>query len=142
MMKRRKFLRVLGGASVALSAGGCASALPLTLRPTDGVLRLALDAYPELSRAGGSLRLRPEGSDRLVYLLALDDGSISALSPICTHQGCTVGIEGAFLVCPCHGSTYTREGNVVRGPAAAPLERYPVRRTAERDLIVELGGAS
>ncbi|MEX2295302.1 MAG: Rieske (2Fe-2S) protein [Gemmatimonadota bacterium] len=141
MMERRRFLRVVSGAGMALGVGACASVLPLTMRPTGGTLRLPLDAHPDLARAGGSLRVRTEGEGLLVYILALDDGTFAALSPICTHQGCTVGVEGVLLVCPCHGSTYTREGNVVRGPAALPLTRYATRVAAERELVVELGSA-
>jgi Rieske Fe-S protein len=141
MMKRREFLRVASGAGVALAAGGCASVLPLSVRPTGGVLSVSLDEHPELTRAGGSLRLRTEEGNELIYLLVLTDGTIAALSPVCTHQGCTVGIEGAVLLCPCHGSTYSREGSVVRGPAVAPLSRFATRITPERQLVVELGAA-
>jgi Rieske Fe-S protein len=138
-MERREFLRVLGAAGVTLGAGGCASALPLTVRPTGGTLRVPLDAHPELAGPGGSVRLRAEGDGRLVYLVVVEDGSLAALSPICTHQGCTVGIEGAVLVCPCHGSTYSREGAVLRGPATRALLRYPTR-VEGGEVVVELGG--
>lgn len=102
-------------------------------------MRLALRNHPELQRPGGALQLRLEGSGRLLYVLGLEDGGYAALSPICTHQGCTVGVEGRHLVCPCHGSTYRRDGAVVRGPAQRPLTRLPSRVTEDGVLVIETG---
>jgi cytochrome b6-f complex iron-sulfur subunit len=49
----------------------------------------------------------------------------TTVSPRCTHRGCTVDVQGANLVCPCHGSTYSRSGAVLRGPAEEPLRAFP-----------------
>lgn len=52
-----------------------------------------------------------------------DDGAVSAVSPRCTHMGCTVDWNDAERTwdCPCHGSRYDRTGEVIRGPAARGL---------------------
>jgi Rieske Fe-S protein len=40
----------------------------------------------------------------------------------CTHAGCALSkIEDGQAVCPCHGSRFTLEGTVARGPATEPL---------------------
>jgi Rieske Fe-S protein len=65
-----------------------------------------------------------------------------ALSPVCTHQGCVVDVQGAALVCPCHGSTYDRRGQVVRGPAERPLTSYPVKEDPPGTLVIDLTAAS
>ncbi|MCI0451409.1 MAG: Rieske (2Fe-2S) protein [Candidatus Latescibacteria bacterium] len=62
-----------------------------------------------------------------VILLRLPDASYRALSAVCTHQGCEVRPGSNGLRCPCHGSAYSLDGNVVRGPATKPLVVYPVR---------------
>ncbi len=67
------------------------------------------------------------------------DGALVAFSPLCTHLGCAYHWEsragrskdGAF-VCPCHGSTFSREGDVITGPANRPLDRYLVKREGTR----------
>jgi cytochrome b6-f complex iron-sulfur subunit len=100
-----------------------------------GLVRLPLSEYPDLAKPGGSAKVLPDGFQDPVYVLALEDGRFAALSPICTHRGCTVEIEGARLVCPCHGSTYDREGTVLRGPAEEALQRFPVERTGDAILI-------
>jgi thiosulfate dehydrogenase [quinone] large subunit len=50
------------------------------------------------------------------------DGTLTALSAICTHAGCTVDYQGGEIVCPCHGATYDAQtGAVTGGPAPYPL---------------------
>ena len=65
-----------------------------------------------------------------------NDGSLSALNPECTHQGCTVDWqqESSELNCPCHGSIFTVDGQVTSGPASSPLPSYEVKQ--EGDLIL------
>lgn len=51
--------------------------------------------------------------------------SVGALDAVCTHEGCTItGAAGDIYVCPCHGSRYSRTGQVVNGPAKSNLRQY------------------
>ena len=45
-------------------------------------------------------------------------------SAICTHKGCSVSFNGTLLRCPCHGSQFSLEGAVLRGPATVALKTY------------------
>ena len=53
-----------------------------------------------------------------------ESGEIHAVSPVCTHVGCLVSFNPAETTwdCPCHGSRYTVEGEVIEGPALRNLE--------------------
>ncbi|NUC71874.1 FAD-dependent oxidoreductase [Haloterrigena sp. SYSU A558-1] len=56
-----------------------------------------------------------------------EEGSVHAVSAVCPHMGCLVRWNDAERTwdCPCHGSRFTHEGNVLSGPA---LEGLPYRK--------------
>jgi Rieske Fe-S protein len=136
---RREFVRQGGLFLAATLLGGCAAAIAVRLAPDRrGLLRLPLLAYPQLAGAGGALKLQVEGTASQVYVLALPEGGYAAVSPICAHLGCTVGIEGEHLVCPCHGSTYDRRGGLLKGPAQRGLRRYRTMLDEGGVLVIDL----
>ena len=141
-LDRRRFVWLASGGAFAACLPGCATLAATTVRGEGGAVTLRLSEHPQLRDPFGSLRMRTEGTQQLFYVLRQEDGAYIALSPICTHQGCTVQLVGRLLECPCHGSVYTREGEVVRGPAERPLRRLPVRTSADGDLIVQTGERS
>jgi Rieske Fe-S protein len=55
----------------------------------------------------------------------------------CTHAGCALSkIEDGQAVCPCHGSRFTLDGAVARGPATEPL---PTRAITVRGTEIVAG---
>lgn len=52
-------------------------------------------------------------------------GALHAVSALCTHMGCTVTWNEAEQSwdCPCHGSRFDMEGNVLHGPAVERLQK-------------------
>ena len=134
---RRAFLELLGG-TLALAASGCAAVVVTRVTPSNGAVRLPIRNYPQLALPGGYLKVQPDGMPTPIYVMAMEESRYVALSPICTHLGCTVGIEGARLVCPCHGSTYDRTGRVLRGPAERSLGQFPTALTTDGELVIQL----
>ncbi|HVE77398.1 MAG TPA: Rieske (2Fe-2S) protein [Gemmatimonadaceae bacterium] len=135
---RRGFIGACACTLVGLALGGCASLVARPVTAVGGRIELALTHYPELTEDGGSLKVLPNGQADPVYVLPQGDGTFAALSPVCTHLGCTVEIEGERLVCPCHGSTYDRGGKVLQGPAQLPLARYRTHLSADGVLTIDL----
>jgi glycine/D-amino acid oxidase-like deaminating enzyme/nitrite reductase/ring-hydroxylating ferredoxin subunit len=57
-----------------------------------------------------------------------EDGRLVAVSTRCTHLGCQVNWNPAERSwdCPCHGSRFTPDGDVLQGPAVHRLEHKPM----------------
>lgn len=77
----------------------------------------------------------PRGEGRLldiegtrVAVFRDHDDRVVLLSSTCPHTGCTVQWNAGEHTwdCPCHGSRFTVQGDVIEGPALAPLSRYGV----------------
>jgi glycine/D-amino acid oxidase-like deaminating enzyme/nitrite reductase/ring-hydroxylating ferredoxin subunit len=62
-----------------------------------------------------------------------DEGQLHAVSPICPHAKCSVGWNSAERSwdCPCHGSRFTAEGEVLTGPARHGLEVIEIESLVE-----------
>lgn len=86
-------------------------------------LDLTLAANSALNATGGSLIVRS-------ILVANTGTGFIALSSICTHEGCTVAYTPSTgtIQCGCHGSQFATTGSVINGPAALPLQAYPVSK--------------
>jgi glycine/D-amino acid oxidase-like deaminating enzyme/nitrite reductase/ring-hydroxylating ferredoxin subunit len=54
-----------------------------------------------------------------------DSGALHAVNARCTHLGCLVSFNNAERSwdCPCHGSRFDVDGQVLHGPAVRPLKR-------------------
>ena len=52
-----------------------------------------------------------------------DQGALHIVNTTCTHMGCELNWNSAELSwdCPCHGSRFTIDGEIIEGPAVDPL---------------------
>ena len=68
------------------------------------------------------------------YIVVRNSTEIFAMSDVCTHSGCNVQIHKDGYQCPCHNALFdSKTGDVLRGPAAYPLNRIP---TYESDGVI------
>lgn len=70
---------------------------------------------------GGIVKL---GAERVAAYREVG-GAFRAVSPICTHLACVVAFNAAETSwdCPCHGSRFDLDGNIIEGPAVRNLPK-------------------
>lgn len=79
-----------------------------------------VDSIDEIPAGQGAL-VRMHGKPVAAY--RDETGELHLRSAVCTHAGCVVhwnGFEGCWD-CPCHGSQFGTDGQVLNGPAVSPL---------------------
>jgi cytochrome b6-f complex iron-sulfur subunit len=105
--------------------GGGNTADGITITPTTITLDLSKPGAAVLNNAGGFLLIGAANA------MAVNvNGTIRAFTSVCTHAQCTTSwaFESSRLICTCHGSQFSTEGQVVIGPATAPLKSFASTR--------------
>lgn len=105
-----------------------------------GSLAINLSSFPALLSDNGSAYVQAPNQPNLI-VIRLPGPRFYAVTSVCTHQGCTVGLYRAslgVLLCPCHGSEYNPDGTVVHGPAPLPLTNYPTQYDGVGALTIQL----
>ncbi|SDZ34395.1 Glycine/D-amino acid oxidase [Amycolatopsis xylanica] len=86
----------------------------------------ALRKHPALDRlAPGQAEVTRAGGD-LVAAYRDPAGELHTVGAHCTHLGCLVAFNNAEKSwdCPCHGSRFGVDGEVLHGPAVKPLRKW------------------
>jgi len=125
---RRVFLA--GACAAGLAACGCTPPVRSYRARRAAVVPVPLERYPELERPGGMVKVLLEGGGGF-FLRHEGEGRYQAISAVCTHQGCLVNAAKNGFRCPCHGSTYDRDGERTGGPAPRALPHFKAVRSGE-----------
>jgi Rieske Fe-S protein len=68
-----------------------------------------------------------------------DHEGLRAVSSICTHLGCTLRRTTDGFECPCHGSQYNTDGEVLSGPAPRNLSWFRVNKSHDGKVVIDPG---
>ena len=136
-MERQEFLSKLGIGIVAVCAGcslvSCGSKgnnpVPAgeTSPPTRGSgILFSIDMNTQLTNIGDSTVM--QGVILVRTAAGNSEDAFTAVQVACTHQGNSIGynVGQGIFICPAHGSEFNKNGAVVLGPAASPLQKYNV----------------
>ncbi len=74
-------------------------------------------------------------------VLVRDGEGVYAVSRVCTHLGCIVQPSPSGFDCPCHGSRFSADGAVLKGPAPKPLKWLAVSSLGGGSYVVDEGAA-
>ncbi|GEL96056.1 QcrA and Rieske domain-containing protein [Cellulomonas composti] len=124
---RRQLLTRAGGVGLGVAAvavlaacGAGSDEPPAATAGADGSLAKLADIP-----VGGAL-LVTDTTGAKILLVQETAGTVTGLTSVCTHQGCTVAPGNGELDCPCHGSRFDLSGNPISGPAKEPLAAVAV----------------
>jgi cytochrome b6-f complex iron-sulfur subunit len=138
---RRSLLQLGVAAGAASILGGCSvfgsRQADVVTPPQDHTISLSEEESAGLLASEGALLVKPEGLKDKILVIHSRDGSLHAVSSICTHMGCDVLYHKdlGHIRCPCHGSQYGLDGHNIKGPAKRPLKQYSVRDDQGRVVI-------
>ena len=134
---RRDLLRVLGASTAA--CGGMAACAPGGVVPRselvplpgvqEGKILIPVASFPELLKVGGCVVGESAGMVDPLAIARGEGDSFIAVRALCTHMACILRFNSLNLTldCPCHGSTFELDGQVVTGPATQPLRTLVTR---------------
>ena len=134
-LDRRQFMTVgatsLGVAGLGACVFGFRCLTPNVLYEPSPIVSVGRpERYPV-----GSVALEP----RFGIFVARGQEGFYALSAVCTHLGClsTWKVDAGVITCPCHGSTFRRDGTVNSGPAPKSLPWLKMWISDDGNLMVD-----
>lgn len=137
-MKRRNFLDIFFGGSLLATIAAFVYPVVRYVLPSKrtAVIENSVAAAKVGELPPNAAKVFKFGSAPAV-LINTTEGTLVALSAICTHLTCTVRYDGetGTLFCPCHNGRFDLNGNVLSGPPPRPLETYAVEISGP-DIIV------
>ena len=137
-MKRRNFLDIFFGGSLLATIAAFVYPVVRYVLPSKrtAVIENSVAAAKVGELPPNAAKVFKFGSAPAV-LINTAEGTLVALSAICTHLTCTVRYDGetGTLFCPCHNGRFDLNGNVLSGPPPRPLETYAVEISGP-DIIV------
>jgi nitrite reductase/ring-hydroxylating ferredoxin subunit len=108
------------------------------LVPDEGAWQPVLDAANL-----GDGQVARFATDSNVGFVVNENGRLSAISGVCTHQGCLLRLNeaAARLDCPCHRASFSLQGDVLHQQFKQPLPPLPHIQVRENNGQIEVNDA-
>ena len=141
-LSRRQFVNSVAIASTGVWLAGVSGCATITKRGNtpeiepgayileNNKVRIALDKVPSLQKGGGSVKILDSKLPEPIIVARTSDYGFSAVAIKCPHRGVEVEYDpsSSQFRCACIAhSTFSLDGNYIKGPAKKPLKSYPAR---------------
>jgi cytochrome b6-f complex iron-sulfur subunit len=122
------FLESCNNSTNPVGSGSTSSLSQIQGNVSGNIVTITVDSSSPLAKNGSAALINFTNGQLLVDRPS--DTQFNALAATCTHAGCTVSgfdTSNSQFVCPCHGSRYDLNGQVVQGPAPTALQQYQTK---------------
>lgn len=129
-MKRKDFIKTCGCALVTAPLWGsllqsCTSYHYAAYSRKDNKLAIPLSEFGTKNNKNRDFVLLDfKDSSYPICIFKTGENQYTASLMQCTHKGCELNVEGDLFSCPCHGSEFTKTGEVIEGPAIEALKTF------------------
>lgn len=129
-MKRKDFIKTCGCALVSAPVmmsllQSCTSYYYASYTQKENKLAVPLSEFnSKNNRSRDFVLLDSKATSYPICIFKTGEDRYTASLMQCTHKGCELNIEGDMFSCPCHGSEFTKTGEVIEGPAIDPLKTF------------------
>ena len=153
-LSRRRVIGGIGAAAAAAAAAAVGGAVverellnPGSSPPVPKAQELVPDEgswQPVLAAANlGDGQVARFSTASNIGFVVNDNGKLSAISGVCTHQGCLLRLDEAEgrLDCPCHRASFSLQGDVLHQQFRQPLAPLPHIQVRENNGKIEINDA-
>ncbi len=147
MMKRKEFIKTCGfacigmtGLSVALQSCAGANYFAQSSISNNQIAIKKTEFFKtekEKQTERSYILVKSEKLNFPICIYKIDEQNYSAILLECTHKGCELKPQGDYLICPCHGSEFTKQGIVQNPPAEENLKSFIIKSDNE-NLYIQL----
>ncbi|NOX66364.1 MAG: Rieske 2Fe-2S domain-containing protein [Chlorobi bacterium] len=118
------------------------------LRKIAGIISLPMIAFwmkgidrTKATSARTKITLPNDLSEGITFLdkviIRKNGKNVKVFSSSCTHLGCKINSEAEDeLICPCHGSKFSFDGNPIVGPAVKPLKQLELHKDKKSGEVI------
>jgi len=132
-MKRRKFIKSCCYTTIGITLAGsflqsCGSIYYASVSRNANKLVIAKSEFWQLKKDKKVYRsfvlIKTEDSEFPICIYKIKEDTYVASLLKCTHRGCELNVGGGIYSCPCHGSEFSVQGDVLEGPAEDKLKTF------------------
>lgn len=125
-----------GGAYSIIFTAGCSASSGRIIEAVEQNNGEIIIEKSKLKNTGDNLILNIKNFHSKIILIKSGDNAFKALSLMCSHKGCELVAYKNFFECPCHGSEFSIDGEVLKGPASKSLVRFKTKSNNNKTLSI------